>query len=258
MINLKKSIFIQKISIFFLISFSLFSAPLKIGISSNFNMELVNFIMKQDETLDIELIKYENDKNLNRDLLDKKIDINIFQTLNYLNSYNKLNNTSIKSIGKTYVEPMGIYSNKRSSIKSMVAGDIIAVPNDPSNKKRALIFLEKMGFIKLDHEIKITIDEILSNPFKIKIIGVDNFILPRVLEVADYVILSGGAAFSIGYTPETDSLFLENFNKKYVNVVATRKKMLKNKKIIRFSKLVQSKETKLFILEKCGNNITFF
>ena len=104
MINLKRLIFIQRISIFFLFSFSIFSAPLKIGVASDFNEKLVRFIMKQDETLDIEIVKYKNMDNLNRDLLDKKIDINIFQTLDYLNEYNNLNNSSIISIGKTYLE----------------------------------------------------------------------------------------------------------------------------------------------------------
>jgi len=257
-INLEKSAFIKKISLFFLLSLTLFSAPLKVGVGSDFNFELVKFIMEQDKTLDIELVRYENDKNLNRDLLNEKIDVNIFQTLDYLNSYNDLNGSSIRSIGETYAEPMGLYSEKHNSIKSMPVGAVIAVPKDPSNKKRALIFLEKMGLIKLDHGKKITIEGIFSNPFKIEIVGVETSILPRFLEVADYVILSGGTAFSLGYTPQTDSLFLESFNKKYINIIATREKMIKNKKIIQFSELAKSKETKLFILEKYGNNISFF
>ena len=258
MISLKKSAFIKKVSIFFLVSLSLFSAPLKVGVSSNFNIKLVNFIIEQDKTLDIELVKYEKNENLNRDLLDKKIDVNIFQTLDYLNLYNDLNDSSIRSIGKTYVEPIGIYSNKHNSIKDMVARDIIAIPNDPSNKKKSLIFLEKIGLIELDYGKKITIDNIFLNTFKIEIVGVNTSMLPRFLEVADYVVLNTGMAFDLGYVPKIDSLFLEDFNKKYVNVVATRKKMLKNKKIVRFSKLVQSKETKLFILKKYGDNISLF
>ena len=258
MINLKKLVLIRKISLFLLLNLSLFSAPLKVGVSSNFNFELVKFIMEQDRTLDIELVRYENNKNLNRDLLNKKIDVNIFQTLDYLNTYNKLNDSSIISIEETYVEPMGIYSETNNSIKSIVAGAVIAVPGDPSNEKRALIFLEKMGLVKLDYEKNITIKEILSNPFKIEIVGVETSILPRFLEVADYVILNGGTAFSVGYTPQIDSLFLEDFNKKYINIIAAREKMIKNKKIIQFSKLAKSKETKLFILEKFGNNISFF
>ena len=115
-----------------------------------------------------------------------------------------------------------------------------------------------MGLIKLDYNKKITIDEIISNPFEIKIIGVDNTpTLTKVLNIADYVIFSSDIAFNIGYTPKTDSLFLENFNKKYINIIATREKMLKNKKIIQFSKLIQSKKTQLFILKKYGNNISF-
>ncbi len=258
MINLKKSTFIQKISLFLLLSLSLFSASLKVGVSSDFDFELVKFIMEQDQTLDVEVVRYENEKNLNGDLLNKKTDVNIFQTLDYLNSYNELNSSSIISIGETYTEPMGIYSQKYNSIKSMAAGAVIAVPEDPSNKKRALIFLEEMGLIKLDYEKKITIEGILFNPFEIQIVGVPASVLPRFLEVVDYVILNGRTAFSVGYTPLKDSLFLEGFNKKYINVIASREKMIKNKKIIRFSKLAKSKETKLFILEKYGNNVSFF
>ncbi|MEI6857753.1 MetQ/NlpA family ABC transporter substrate-binding protein [Psychrilyobacter sp.] len=258
MINLKKLVLMKEISLFFLLSLTLFSAPLRVGVSSDFNFELVNFMMEQDKTLDIELIRYENDKNLNRDLLDKKIDVNIFQTLDYLNSYNDLNNSTIRSIGGTYAEPMGLYSKKYNSMKSMVVGAIIAIPKDPSNKKRALRFLEEMGLIELDHEKKITTEDILSNPFKIEIVGVDTFLLPRFLEVADYVILSGGTAFNVGYTPQIDSLFLEGFNKKYINIIAIREKMLKNKKVIRFSESIRSKDIKLFILEKYGKNISFF
>lgn len=258
MISLKKLALMKKISLFFLLSLTLFSAPLRVGVSSDFNFELINFMMEQDKTLDIELIRYENDENLNRDLSDKKIDVNIFQTLDYLNLYNDLNNSNIRSTGETYAEPMGLYSKKHNSIKSMAVGAIIAIPKDPPNKKRTLVFLEEMGLIKLDHEKKNPTENILSNPFKIEIIGVDNFLLPRFLEVADYVILNGGTAFSVGYTPLIDSLFLENFNKKYINVVAIREKMLKNKEVIRFSELVKSKEIKLFILEKYGKNISFF
>ena len=258
MINLKRLIFIQRISIFFLFSFSIFSAPLKIGVASDFNEKLVRFIMKQDETLDIEIVKYKNMDNLNRDLLDKKIDINIFQTLDYLNEYNNLNNSSIISIGKTYLESIGIYSKKHSSIKNIVKGNIIAIPNDLSNEKRSLIFLEKVGLIKLDHKKEITIDNIVSRLFNIKIIGVEPPILPRALQMADYVILSNTLAFDLGYIPRIDSLFLEDADKKYINIIATRKKLLKKKKIIRFSELVQSEEIKIFILEKYGNNIILF
>jgi len=257
-INLKRLISIQRISIFFLFSFSIFSAPLKIGVASDFNEKLVRFIMKQDETLDIEIVKYKNKDNLNRDLLDKKIDINIFQTLDYLNEYNNLNNSSIISIGKTYLESIGIYSKKHNSIKNIVKGNIIAIPNDLSNEKRSLIFLEKVGLIKLDHKKEITIDNIVSRLFNIKIIGIEPRMLPRVLKMADYVILNNTLAFDLGCIPRIDSLFLEDANKKYINIIATRKKLLKKKKIIRFSELIKSEETKIFILEKYGNNIILF
>ncbi|HAS79332.1 MAG TPA: hypothetical protein DCR90_00300 [Fusobacteriaceae bacterium] len=65
-------------------------------------------------------------------------------------------------------------------------------------------------------------------------------------------------AFDLGYIPRIDSLFLEDANKKYINIIATRKKLLKKKKIIRFSELIKSEETKIFILEKYGNNIILF
>lgn len=257
MISLKKSVFMRQISLFFLINLTLFAAPLKVGVSSNFNVQLVNFIIKQDKTLDIELIKYQSDKNLNKDLLDKKIDVNIFQTLDNLNLYNNLNETNITSISESYIEPMGLYSKKYETIKNIKNKAIIAIPKGPSNKSRSLKILETLGLIKLDHTKQGITNKIISNPFKIEVVEIDNFLLPRFLEIADYVILSCEIALNVGYSPQIDSLFLEGFNKKYVNIIATRENMLKNKKIIRFSELIKSQETKLFILEKYGKNIKF-
>ena len=238
MINLKKLTIIQKISLFLFLNISIFSAPLKVGINSYLNPELVKFIT-DDEALDIQLIHYENNRKLNRDLLNKKIDVNIFQTLDQLNRYNKLNDNSIISIGETYIEPLGLYSKKNNSIKNIMNRAIITIPKDPSNRRRSLILLEKIGLIKLiDHSENITLKDIVSNPFNIDLIEVEEHMLSRFLEVSDYVIFSSDIAYDIGYNPQADSLFLETSNRKYINVVATRENMIKNKQIIEFSKKI--------------------
>ena len=237
MINLKRLITIQKLSLFFLLNLSILSAPLKVGVNSNLNLKLVQTII-DDNILDIKLIRYENSKKLNRDLLDKKIDVNIFQTLDQLNRYNDLNNDSIISIGETYIEPMGLYSKKNNSIKNITNGAIITVPKDPFNQRRSLILLEKIGLIELpDHNENFTLNDITSNPFNIDLVGVEKHMLSRFLEVSDYIILSSDIAYDVGYIPKIDSLFLGNSSDIYV--VATRENMIKNKQIINFSKEIK-------------------
>ncbi|MCK5779414.1 MAG: hypothetical protein KAH04_00215 [Psychrilyobacter sp.] len=252
------SLVILKISLFLIFSISIYSSPLRIGVTSNFNSETVKFINNLDTTLEIEIIYYNNYEIMNSDLLDKKIDITMFQTLDFLEEYNKKNKTNLLPLVEMYVESMGIYSLKHNSIKGVSHGSTIIIPEDTSNQKRALEFLETMGLIKLNPiRTKTAIRNIISNPFNLEIVAVASNLMTRYLEVADYVVLNGEIATNEGYNPEKDSLALENFYKKYINVLVTREKFIEDREVVKFSELLKSKETKLFILMKYGNNISF-
>jgi D-methionine transport system substrate-binding protein len=256
--NLKSIAFITKISLFILLSSSLFASTIKVGVITNFDYKLVEFIKDESSDLKIKIIKFDNTNDLNQALVRKEIDVNLFQTLDSLNNYNLKNKSDLKVIVKGYIEPLGIYSKHYSSIKSIKMGDLIAISDEVSSVSRSLKFLSKVGLLELSSDKDlVTKDDISKNYFNVKIVEVPNSRLPRFLEFADYVVLSGDTAFSMGYLPKYDSLYLENFNPKYTNVVVARKKSINEKKILEFKKKIEGKETKLFILGHYEDNIRF-
>jgi len=258
MISLKKISFILNISLFLLFTNILLASTIKVGVVSEFDNDLVELVKDQNQDLKIEIIKYKNIKNSNDALVNKKIDINLFQTLDYLTTYNSENDSSLKVVAKEYVEPIGIYSKHYNSIKSIEVGALVVIPRDPSNNSRSLKFLSEIGLLEFPpNKDTVTKNDIVENYFDIEIVEAESSKLPRYLEFADYVVLSGEAAFNTGYIPKYDSLFLETVNPKYTSVVATRKEDVENTNIVKFVKKIKSKETELFILKNYEDNIYF-
>jgi D-methionine transport system substrate-binding protein len=236
----------------------LFASTIRVGVVSKFDNNLVEVIKDQNQDLKIQIIKYDNIEDSNKALIDKEIDINLFQTLDYLNAYNSENKSSLRVVAKEYVEPIGIYSKLHNSIKDIDVGALVVIPSDLSSNSRSLKFLSEIGLLEFPpNKDTVTKDDIVENYFNIDIVEVEASKLPRFLEFADYVVLSGESAFDIGYIPKYDSLFLETVNPKYTSVVVTRKENIENTNIINFVKKIKSKETELFILKNYEDNIYF-
>ena len=53
------------------------------------------------------------------------------------------------SVAAVHYEPFGIYAGTKSAIADLADGDKIAIPNDGSNRARALLLLEANGIITL-------------------------------------------------------------------------------------------------------------
>ena len=80
---------------------------------------------------------------------DGELDANYFQHQPYLDTFNAENGTHLVSVAAVHYEPFGIYPGTKSAIADLAKGDKIAIPNDGSNRARALLLLEANGVIKL-------------------------------------------------------------------------------------------------------------
>lgn len=100
----------------------------------------------------------------------------------------------------------------------------IAVPNDTTNEARALLLLEKLGYIKLAENagITATIRDITENPYNIKFTEVEAAQLPNVLKDVDYAVINSNYAISAGINPVSDSLAIENSSSAYGNILAVK------------------------------------
>lgn len=100
----------------------------------------------------------------------------------------------------------------------------IAVPNDTTNEARALLLLEKLGYIKLAENagITATIRDITENPYNIKFTEVEAAQLPNVRKDVDYAVINSNYAISAGINPVSDSLAIENSSSAYGNILAVK------------------------------------
>lgn len=84
----------------------------------------------------------------NTALTEGEIDLNQFQHLLFLAGYNVDAEQDLAPIAATAVYPLGLYSEKHTSVDSITSGEI-AVPNDPTNLSRALLVLQDAGLVEL-------------------------------------------------------------------------------------------------------------
>jgi D-methionine transport system substrate-binding protein len=195
-------------------------------------MEVAKDVAKKKYNLDVDIVTFSDYTLPNEALNDGSIDANMFQHQPYLDQYLKEKNYKLVAIGKTFVYPVGVYSQKIKNIKQTPDNAIVAVPNDPSNEARALILLSKAGLIKLKSGINTnaTINDIASNPKKLQFKELDAASLPRVLPDVTLAVINTNYAVPAGLFPNRDAIFVEDKTSPYVNLVVVREADVNNPK----------------------------
>ncbi|MBW0931573.1 MetQ/NlpA family ABC transporter substrate-binding protein [Priestia megaterium] len=237
-------------------------AKIKVGIRSS-ELRTWEFIKEKakKQGLDIELVNFSSAYDPNQALAQGEIDVNAFQHVAYLDSFNQKNGTDIVPIGTTIIAPLGLYSEKYKSLKDIPNGAQIAVPNDPSNWGRALVLLQEADLITVVEGFDGNggEDKIKSNPKNLKIVPVDSASTPRVMQDTAASIINNGVAVEAGLSLK-DALIHENKTAKpYINVIAARKKDQDKVYLKKLVKVYQSKSTAAFIKKTYkGNYIPTF
>jgi D-methionine transport system substrate-binding protein len=228
-------------------------APIVVGTVSGSD---VAFLEKAAEVagragVKVTIKEFSDYAQLNPALAAGDITLNSFQHVPYLESYLKDNPGDLVSIGSTYIAPMGIYSKTIKSLDELKEGDVVAIPNDPSNGGRALLLLEKAGKIKLKPGAGITATpyDIAENPLKLKITEVDAAQTPNALDDAAAAAINNNYATPRGLNPLRDAIFLEASDSPYVNIIVARGSEKDNPGCLAFVKAYQSQEVADLIIE---------
>lgn len=131
-------------------------------------------------------------------LEDGELDANFFQHQPYLDNFNKQNNTHLISVLKVHYEPLGIYAGKIKSLDALKEGDKVAIPNDTTNRGRALLLLAAAGLITVDESkgLEPDIKDITSNPLKLNIIAFEAASIPAQLSEVEIAVINGNYAES--------------------------------------------------------------
>ncbi|CEK09852.1 MetQ/NlpA family ABC transporter substrate-binding protein [Legionella hackeliae] len=216
-------------------------------------VEVAKDVALKEFDLEIKIVEF-NDYNLPNEALDDgSLDANVYQHLPYLQAAMKAHGYNLEVIGKTFVYPAGIYSNKVKSLKQLKNKAIIAIPNDPSNEARALLLLQKAGLITLKKADTTSVSDIATNPKQLVIKELDAAQLPRVLTDVDAAVINTTFAIPAGLSPSRDAIYKEGKDSPYANLIVIRRDSIKKPQLEQFVKAMNSPEVKAKAKELFGD-----
>ena len=172
----------------------------------------------------VQLTEFSDYVQPNLALAEGSLDANTFQHIVYLEKFAADRKLAIQPLTQVPTAPLGLYSHRHKSLADLADGARIALPNDPTNQARALVMLEKLGWLTLKADIdpiRVSEKDVATNPRKLVLVPLDAAQLPRSLDDVDFSFVNGNFAISSGLKL-TEALKLEDTADRYINVVAIR------------------------------------
>lgn len=193
----------------------------------------------------------------NQALVNGDIDLNSFQHYDFLNSWNKSNDNSLVSIGRTFITPVRVFSNSVQNLNDLPNGATISIPNDSTNESRALFVLKNAGLINFKpHTDQATINSIISNPKNLKFKELDASQIPRSLNDVDATVINANFAQSAGLDYRK-AIYVEPLNRdsrRWVNIIVAKKSNKNNSIYKEVVKAYQTNAVKKVIKQQYGTS----
>lgn len=233
-----------------------------IGVASEYEEEVWLDVADRaaEEGITLDIVLFNDYIQPNVAAQDGSLDLNAFQHVEYLNDWNASNDGSLQAIGFTYVAPLKIYSDKISSLEELQEGDVIAIPNDPTNGGRALLALEKAGLIEVDDAVGIlpTVNDVTENELNLEFEELEAGQIATALPDVAAAAINNNFANDAGLTDE-DAIFndaedIESLPENYKNVIATRAEEAENPLYLRVVELYQDDATADKLAEVSNNS----
>ncbi len=208
------------------------------------------------EGIAIELVDFSEYTQPNPALAADELDLNQFQHIIYLATYNVNADDDLVPIGSTAIYPLGLYSTKYESVEDIPAGEKVAVPNDESNQARGLLVLQSAGLVELKDggSIFSTVADVLPES-KVTVEALDAaFTATSLPDVAAAIINNdfvedAGLSFEDAIAkddPEDPSAF------PYINIFAARADDAENPTYLKLVEIFQTNEDVLAGLQEAS------
>ncbi|MCI5776001.1 MAG: MetQ/NlpA family ABC transporter substrate-binding protein [Aerococcus sp.] len=235
-------------------------ATVKVGVVGDQQeaWEHVKDVVK-DEGINLEIVKFTDYVSPNQGLTDGSLDLNAYQTVEYLDNWNEEYGDDLVSIGYTHVEPMGLYSDKIKSIDDVEDGATVTLPNDKTNEARGLKVLEKAGLIKLNPDVDFptAADDVVENPKNLKFEPIEAQQVPETKSdpKVQLAAINNNYAIEAGLSI-TDAIYVEpnEGTEPFWNLIATRAEDKDNENYKKVVEAFQTKETADIIKKASKDN----
>ena len=236
----------------------------KVGVIGDSNNPIWEVVQENlGDEIQLELVSFTDGVYTNSALAEGDLDITAFQHNAFLEQEVADKGYDFAVIADTYISPMNIYSDHISDISELQEGDTVLIPNNVTNRGRALIVLDRAGLIKVDpekgHLPEIT--DIIDNPLNLNIVESDPAIIPQALEDVAAGITNSDLAMDFGLDPVNDSIFALEIDPEsedlipYINIIVTRTGDKDNEDYQKVVEAYQQQNVADFIVEHYGNSI---
>lgn len=215
----------------------------------------------EEEGIDLVIEPYEDYVLPNDDLDSGDLDANFFQHIPFLEQTIEDTGYEITHIGGIHIEPIGAYSQSIDSIDDIEEGTEVILSNSVADHGRVLQLFEANGLITLSEDAEgedISIDDIEDNPKNLTFSpDYEPAFLPEIYESEEDVIVVINTNYAIGadLDPITDSIFREEDDSPYVNVIAVREEDADNEALQTIVDVLRSEEIQSFIEEQYEGSI---
>lgn len=155
----------------------------------------------EEEGYTVEQVEFTDLRSADVALQEGSADLNVDQHSLYMENFNEEAGAELTSVTPVPTVPTGLFPGTKDDLADVSEGDQIGIPDDPSNYIRALLVLEKAGWITLNEDANLeslTVDDIEENPNGIEIVPMQSATIPRTLEDLAYAIIPGSIAYDAG------------------------------------------------------------
>ncbi|SLM87765.1 MetQ/NlpA family ABC transporter substrate-binding protein [Brachybacterium nesterenkovii] len=225
-----------------------------VGASPKPHAEILQFVqdnLTKDAGLELTIEQYTDYQIPNQALSDGDIDANYYQTPNFLAEQEKEKGYEFHAFEGIHIEPMGLYSEKITSLDELADGSEVAIANDPANTGRGLGLLAEAGLITLKDGVEpsqATTSDVQDNPKNLTFTEIEAAQIPRSLGDFALGAVNGNYALEAGLKPSEQALHLEKGEgSPYANMMVCREADKDNAGLAKLEELLHSEDVKTFI-----------
>ena len=237
---------------------------IRVGATPVPHAEILDNIVKEvlaEDGWTLETVVFSDYVLPNTSLEADELDANYFQTLGYMNQQNTDAGLHLAAVAGVHIEPMGIYSQKYTSLEELPDGASIGIPNDPDNGSRAVDLLVQKGLLAskggFGTDDSYTEDSLTkdaeANPHGYVITPLEAASLPLSLPDLDAAAINGNYALEADLPSTYPALDIEEFDDettvKRTNFLVVKQGNETSEKTLALIKALQSDEVQAYIDE---------
>lgn len=202
------------------------------------------------QNIDLQITYMSDPLSINRVVAEKQYDLNYYQHEAYLDSVRFKNQWDLEPISYTFNTIFGGYSSKYKALDDLPTGAVVSIPGDPANNARALELLAASNLITLKPhaaDYQVSQRDISSNPKQLKIVEVEQPMLPKAYQDSDLTVITGVYADRAGLVPNRDALIQDKAAKQWTAVLVANSESAKKSAVIKVKDYFDSKTAYDFI-----------